>query len=104
MSKPSLPPGTYSANVPPAGTTVRLTGKFLRNTGQHKGREGASRWKVVGPVPGMPQHVYVNEPVPEEDRIAWYGDLPEEERPRWRAIALGNLEVVGAKPKAKDYP
>jgi hypothetical protein len=52
----------------------------------------------------MPQHVYVNEPVPEEDRVAWYGDLPEEERPRWRAIALGNLEVVGAKPKAKDYP
>ena len=33
-----------------------------------------------------------------------FGDLPEAEQPRYRAIALGNLEVVGAKPKAKDYP
>lgn len=104
MSKPSLPPGTFSAAVPPAGTTVRLTGKYLKNTGQHKGREGASRWKIIGPVPGMPEHVYVNEPLDDEYRKMMFGDLPEAEQPRYRAIALGNLEVVGAKPKAKDYP
>jgi len=99
-STPAMPPGTFPAE----GTPVRLTGKFLKNTGQHRGGEGASRWKVIGPVPGMPEHVYVNEPHSEEYRKMMWGDLPEEERPKWRAIALGNLEVIGAKPKAKDYP
>jgi len=99
-STPAMPPGTFPAE----GTPVRLTGKFLKNTGQQRGSEGASRWKVIGPVPGMPEHVYVNEPHSEEYRKMMWGDLPEEERPKWRAIALGNLEIIGAKPKAKDYP
>jgi hypothetical protein len=104
MSKPVMLPGTHSASIPPAGTPVRLTGKYLKSTGQHRGREGASRWSIVGPVPGMPHHVYVNEKFDDEYRKAMWGDLPEEQRPKYRAIALGNLEVIGAKPKAKDYP
>ena len=32
---------------PKVGDKVRLTGKFLRNTGQVAGGEGQSRWKVV---------------------------------------------------------
>jgi hypothetical protein len=29
------------------GDRVRLTGAFLRSTGQHTGPEGLSRWRVV---------------------------------------------------------
>ncbi len=32
---------------PEPGTTVRLTGEFLRNTGQQAGGEGHSKWIVV---------------------------------------------------------
>ena len=31
---------------PQPGTQVRLTGEFLRNTGQHTGPEGLGRWTV----------------------------------------------------------
>jgi hypothetical protein len=89
---------------PPPGTPVRLTGAYLKSTGQQRGSEGASKWKVIGPVPGMPRHVYVDEPHPEEYRTMMWGDLPESERPKWRAFALGNLQIIGAKPKAEDYP
>jgi hypothetical protein len=92
------------SDMPPIGTKVRLTGTFLKNTGQQRGGEGASRWKIIGPVPGMPQHVYVDEKYDDEYRKMMWGDLPEVERPKYRAIALGNLEIVGAKPKAGDYP
>jgi hypothetical protein len=90
--------------VPPPGTKVRLTGHFLKSTGQHAGSEGTSVWQVIGPVPGMPHHVYVNEKHPESYRQMMWGDLPESERPVYRAFALGNLQIVGAKPKAADYP
>jgi hypothetical protein len=86
------------------GTPVRLTGKFLKNTGQQRGKEGASRWTVIGPVPGMPEHVYVDEPYSDEYRAQMWGDLPESQRPKWRAFNINNLEVIGAKPKAEDYP
>lgn len=33
-------------NKPTPGTKVRLTGEFLRNTGQQVGGEGLSRWIV----------------------------------------------------------
>ncbi len=87
--------------MPPVGTKVRLTGKFLQSTGQFKGREGASVWQVVG---GSDPFVYVNEPLDEEYRKQMWGDLPEAERPKWRTFHKGNLQIVGAKPKAEDYP
>lgn len=32
---------------PPPGTRVRLTGEFLRNTGQQAGGEGQKSWTIV---------------------------------------------------------
>lgn len=87
--------------IPPVGTKVRLTGKFLRDTGQQRGGEGASVWTVVG---GSGSFVQVNEPYDDEYRKQMWGDLPESERPKWRSINKANLQIVGAKPKAADYP
>lgn len=87
--------------APPVGTKVRLTGIFLKNTGQQRGGEGASVWTVVG---NEGNFVLVNEPHSEEYRKQMWGDLPEAERPKWRAINRSNLQIVGAKPKAADYP
>ena len=39
--------------APKAGTVVRLTGKFLAQTGQQKGPEGMGRWKVVTCTSGL---------------------------------------------------
>ena len=50
---------------PEPGTRVRLTGKFLRNTGQHTGSEGQSRWTVTGCACGLcknGRHVATDEP------------------------------------------
>jgi hypothetical protein len=89
-------------NLPPPGTRVRLTGAFLKSTGQQRGGEGASVWTVVGS--SGDSFVLVNEPYSEEYRQQMWGDLPESERPKWRAINKANLQIVGAKPKAGDYP
>jgi len=94
--------------VPPPGTKVRMTGIFLKNTGQHRGREGASRWTVLpweqSGFPGAPSPdmVVVNQP---EDP-SWYSDIrsTRSDGQFMRRIHKGNLEIVGAKPKAEDYP
>jgi hypothetical protein len=87
---------------PPPGTKVRFTGKFLSSTGQYT--LAPHVWRVIGPTPGMPNHVQVDEKYDDEYRKMMWGDLPENERPLYRSIALGNLQIVGAKPKAADYP
>jgi hypothetical protein len=88
--------------IPPIGTKVRLTGAFLKSTGQQRGSEGVSVWHVIGSWGG--DHVYVDEPLdPKYVREMW-GDLPEAERPKWRSFHKGNLQIVGAKPQAGDYP
>ncbi len=86
---------------PPIGAKVRLTGSFLKSTGQQRGGEGASVWTVVG---NSGSFVLVNEPHSEEYRKQMWGDLPEAERPKWRAINRANLQIVGAPPQAGDYP
>jgi hypothetical protein len=61
--------------APPVGSRVRLTGKFLRSTGQYTGQEGLSRWTVMAH-PGCKmcergQFVAVDEPsssLPREPR------------------------------------
>ena len=86
---------------PPApGTRVRLTGSFLKSTGQQRGREGSKVFTVIGT---SGDFVQVNEPLDEEFRKKMWGDLPESERPRWRTINRANLEVVGSRPQVA-YP
>jgi len=80
---------------------VRLTGVFLRDTGQIAGGEGQNVWQVAecscslcseweGPN-AMPL-VAVNERGGGPRQVAW------------RHIAAVNLEVLGAPPRAADYP
>ena len=86
---------------PAPGTKVRLTGYYLASTGQQTGSEGASRWLVVDCACGLcrlGRHCAVNEPEPQD----MYLDLPPAERPQWRHFAIGNLQIVGAPPKAGD--
>ena len=90
---------------PAPGTRVRLTGIFLKNTGQHAGSEGQSVWQVTPcdclacracgewEEPNSMPLVAVNEVIARDD-----------EEVRWRHIAAYNLEVVGAPPRAADYP
>jgi hypothetical protein len=96
---------------PPVGTKVRLTGKFLQSTGQQTGSEGTSRWLTVdcGKDSGCdcePSYlVAVNEPhLCGTDPRGYEDVLPEVRARMWRHIALANLEIIGAKPKAEDYP
>lgn len=91
--------------VPPVGTKVRLTGYFLKCTGQQRGSEGVSRWTVTACTCGLcasGRFVATDEP---KDTSVGY----EDQTPEWRAnakrhIAIGNLEIVGAAPKPGDYP
>ena len=87
---------------PAPGTRVRLTGYFLKNTGQQAGGEGQSVWQIAPcecrscddwEGPNCMPLVAVNEVVARSG-----------EEPRWRHIAAYNLEVVGAPPRAADYP
>lgn len=105
--------------VPPKGTKVRMTAKFLASTGQVKGSEGMSRWTVtdcvVGSIDGYPEggpcgmcrdgkHVCTDESHSAATDANGYEDIPEALRKQMkRHIHIGNLEIVGAKPKAEDY-
>ena len=79
-------------NAPPVGTKVRLTGAFLRSTGQVAGGEGERRWTVMpcDCVLCRDGFVAIDEPADQ----SYYEDLPPEQRPRWRHVALGNLEIA----------
>jgi len=91
--------------MPLPGTKVRLTGYFLKCTGQQRGSEGLSRWTIVACECSLCKggdHVATNEPAYLPPGM--YDDLPVEQRPKWRHIALCNLEIVGAPPRANDYP
>jgi hypothetical protein len=92
---------------PASGQTVRMTGVFLKSTGQQKGGDGPKRWKVLACACGLcvlGKHVSIDEPYDDAYRAKMWGDLPENERPKYRHVAIANLEIVGAPPKAEDYP
>lgn len=91
---------------PPTGTRVRFTGYFLRSTGQQVGSEGSKRFTVVechaddnclckgGGFLAVDERPYT---------ATGYEDIAPEVLARWwRHINLGNLEIVGASPKAAD--
>jgi len=108
---------------PGPGTVVRLTGYFLKSTGQQLGNEGLKRWKVVdncgfpncpcrrmvaGESTGSRSHgpsfylVPVDEPLPRER----YEDIisTRDDGQFMRHVNAANLEIVGGKPQAADYP
>lgn len=85
-----------------SGTKVRLTGCFLRSTGQYTGSDANGWWLVVAcncELCKRGEMCAVNEPV--LDYGQW-DDIPKEERPKWRHFATGNLEEVGKPSKAKN--
>jgi hypothetical protein len=94
--------------LPAPGTRVRLTGIYLKNTGQQRGGEGSSIWTVLpwseSGFPGRPNDSFVV--VNEAQDGAMYSDITST-RPDgkfMRMINKANLQIVGAKPKAADYP
>jgi len=92
---------------PAPGTKVRLTGVFLKNTGQQAGSEGTSTWLTEACKCVMCQTncVAVNEPHSAALDKTGYEDVPDEIRLKMRRhFNLANLEIVGAPPKAEDYP
>ena len=86
---------------------MRLTGSFLRSTGQIVGGEGTLAWLTVRcpcHLCSTGEYVAVNEPHHCQTDPTGYEDVPPEERPLWRHFHAGNLEAVGGKPRAADYP
>jgi len=85
------------------GTKVQLTGVFLRSTGQVAGGEGASKWTLVPCSCALCRDgslsngyfVAVDEPREVE---------PGEVGPKWRHFNAANLQVVGGRPRASNYP
>lgn len=73
------------------GTKVRLSGKFLRSTGQIAGSEGSKIWTVLHVVGSF---VVVDEPrACLEDYTK--AELAADPWLKWRCIAEANLTVVG---------
>lgn len=80
-----------AAMVP--GTRVRLSGKFLANTGQRKGGEGAKTWTVLDFSAGSPSWVVVDERTDTSCYTA--AELEADPSLVWRRIARANLTIVG---------
>ena len=95
--------------APPPGTKVRLTGYFLKCTGQTTGGEGQSRWTVVACACGLcktGRYLATDEPNGYTEADGYTrAELDDESNGlRWRHFALANLQVVGAPPRAADQP
>lgn len=94
---------------PPPGTPVRLTGVFLRSTGQITGDDGRKRWTVQKCECSLCKSgsfVATDEKHPDwyMQRLYSADEIATMPHLRFRHFAIGNLEIVGAKPKAADYP
>lgn len=92
MATPASTPAKY-----PPGTQVKLTGKFLRSTGQGVGSEGQKRWTVQPCSCGLCKrggHIRTDEPMTVD--YSSPNDPPEErEALKWRHLAIGNVFKVG---------
>ena len=94
---------------PPIGTRVRLTGYFLKCTGQVVGGEGRKVWRIAKCSPDCvlcagPKALAVA--VDEPKDWSGYDDIDEEFKLAhpWRHIARVNLEDMSKRPKPQDYP
>jgi hypothetical protein len=65
------------------GDRVRLTGEFLRNTGQIAGGEGQSRWTVLA---------HDGCRLCSDGQFVQVDQRSEDDPERWRHIHAGNLE------------
>lgn len=73
------------------GDKVRLTAKFLRNTGQYTGSEPFSRWTITGFTNGG-QWAVTDQPT--DTSIYTADELTADPTLAYRRIAVGNLERV----------
>jgi hypothetical protein len=78
------------------GAKVRLTGAFLRSTGQIAGGEGHMSWLVQECNCPMCQGEYVatNEPHYCQENPEGFEDIAPEERPKWRHFHITNVEAT----------
>ncbi len=82
----------------PPGTRVRLTGKFLRSTGQMAGGEGLSKWVVQECDCRLCKGGdFVRTDQPKQDAESMYtaAELAKHPSLRWRHIAKANLCAIG---------
>jgi hypothetical protein len=90
----------------PVGSQVKLTGTFLRSTGQIAGGEGSKVWTVMpySERRGQPDYTFVNVDEP-PGNPEMYEDLPPSERPKYRRInAMNLMPARGGKMKARYFP
>jgi hypothetical protein len=78
------------------GDVVKLTGTFLKNTGQRKGSEGAKKWTVRAcdcPLCSRGEFVSTDEKL----SSGWFTaeELAADPSLLWRHINKGNVYVVG---------
>lgn len=93
---------------PEPGTPVRLTSAFLGSTGQsRRNGEGKRTWTVLACPCAMcatGRYACTDEEHDPEYRARTWGDLPEERRPKYRHLAVANVEAVGkveSEPRAE---
>jgi hypothetical protein len=73
------------------GDRVRLTAKFLRNTGQYTGREPFMVWTITGFSNGD-RWAITDEPT--DTSIYTPEELRDDSTLAYRRIAVGNLQVI----------
>lgn len=84
------------------GARVRLTGTFLKNTGQAVGGEGHKSWLVAEcPCGCADERTAADGLVAVDERATTPND---DGSPRWRHFAWKNLMVEGAPPLARFFP
>ncbi len=75
------------------GARVRLSGKFLRSTGQYTGGAGQSVWTILDLPAGSSSWVVVNEEA--DTSLYTAAELADDPSLKWRRIARANLVLVG---------
>jgi hypothetical protein len=75
------------------GARVRLSGKFLRSTGQYTGGAGQSVWTILDLPAGSASWVVVNEEA--DTSLYTAAELADDPSLKWRRIARANLVLVG---------
>ena len=76
------------------GDRVKLTGKFLKNTGQHTSDEGHRVWQVLGFSMGG-RLVVVDQVRDDDDGMFTPEELAADPSLKYRRIAVANLYKVG---------
>jgi len=74
------------------GDKVRLTGKFLKSTGQYSGKEGQSVWTIQG-FTNEGRWAIVDEPADTSYYTA--DEIASDPTLAFRRIAVGNLYICG---------